>query len=74
MPVLWCAKERTIVNNESSEIVRMLNAEFNQLAANPGLDLYPEDARQAIDEVGQQGSLNPRRLRGRPTARAKAGV
>ncbi|KAL0037851.1 hypothetical protein WJX79_001928 [Trebouxia sp. C0005] len=51
VPVLWDKKEKTIVNNESSEIMRMFNSEFNNIAKNPDLDLYPEDLRSAIDEV-----------------------
>ncbi|GLC40101.1 hypothetical protein PLESTM_000993200 [Pleodorina starrii] len=51
VPVLWDTKERTIVNNESSEILRMLNSEFNHVAKNPGLDLYPEALRAAIDDL-----------------------
>lgn len=51
MPVLWDKQERTIVNNESSEIIRMLNSEFQGQAAHPGLDLYPEDLREKIDAV-----------------------
>lgn len=39
-----------IVNNESSEIIRMLNTEFNELAKNPGLDLYPAELRAQIDD------------------------
>ena len=40
------------MNNESSEILRMLNSEFNHLATkNQELDLYPEHLRKAIDEV-----------------------
>lgn len=39
VPVLWDKKTGRIVNNESSEILRMLNAEFNELATNPALDL-----------------------------------
>lgn len=53
VPVLWDKKKGTIVNNESAEIVRMLNSEFNELSSNPGLDLYPEDLRAAIDEANE---------------------
>lgn len=51
MPVLFDKQTNTIVNNESSEIIRMLNSEFNQFAKNPELDLYPENLRPVIDEV-----------------------
>eukprot|EP00668_Euglena_longa_P038219 GGOE01049210.1.p1 GENE.GGOE01049210.1~~GGOE01049210.1.p1 ORF type:complete len:349 (-),score=106.64 GGOE01049210.1:176-1195(-) len=51
VPVLWDSKERTIVNNESADIIRMLNSEFNHLARNPDLDLYPEPLRKDIDEI-----------------------
>lgn len=50
--MLWDKKEGVIVNNESSEILRMFNASFNDLAKNPELDLYPEALRAKIDEVG----------------------
>lgn len=43
VPVLWDTKTKKIVNNESSEIVRMLNSEFNQVAKNPELDLAPKE-------------------------------
>ena len=39
------------MNNESAEIVRMLNSEFNDFASNPTLDLYPEALRAKIDEA-----------------------
>ncbi len=39
------------MNNESSEIIRMLNSEFNEFAKNPGLNLYPEVYRAKINEV-----------------------
>jgi len=42
VPILWDKKTATIVNNESSEIIRILNTGFNAFAKNPGLDLYPE--------------------------------
>jgi len=51
VPVLWDKKTQTIVNNESSEIIRMLNSEFNEYATNKELDLYPSNLRTNIDEV-----------------------
>jgi len=50
VPVLWDKKEKTVVNNESSEIIRMLNSEFNEYADN-SVDYCPEDLRNEIDEV-----------------------
>jgi glutathionyl-hydroquinone reductase len=50
VPVLWDRETRTIVNNESSEIIRMLNAEFDEFG-NAALDLYPAALRSAIDET-----------------------
>jgi putative glutathione S-transferase len=54
VPVLWDKRERTIVNNFSSEIVRMLGAAFDAFAARPGLDLYPEPLRPAIDRWNER--------------------
>jgi len=50
VPVFWDRETRTIVNNESSEIIRMLNSEFDEFG-NAALDLYPEALRGAIDEA-----------------------
>eukprot|EP00540_Astrosyne_radiata_P020886 CAMPEP_0116829010 /NCGR_PEP_ID=MMETSP0418-20121206/3959_1 /TAXON_ID=1158023 /ORGANISM="Astrosyne radiata, Strain 13vi08-1A" /LENGTH=324 /DNA_ID=CAMNT_0004457933 /DNA_START=18 /DNA_END=992 /DNA_ORIENTATION=- len=53
VPILWDKEKETIVSNESSEIIRMLNSEFNQYATNPDLDLYPEGLRDAINSVNE---------------------
>ncbi|CAK5009631.1 unnamed protein product [Aphanomyces euteiches] len=53
VPVLWDTKLHTIVNNESSEIIRMLNKEFNQWSSHPALDLYPQELAPAIDEINE---------------------
>ncbi|MEE8236279.1 MAG: glutathione S-transferase family protein, partial [Gammaproteobacteria bacterium] len=50
VPVLWDKKERTIVNNESSEIIRMFNSAFDAIGALDG-DYYPEGLRDEIDEL-----------------------
>lgn len=54
VPVLWDKKTGTVVNNESSEIIRMLNKEFNAFCATEeqrNLDLYPQSLAKEIDEV-----------------------
>jgi putative glutathione S-transferase len=50
VPVLWDRETQTIVNNESAEIIVMLNDQFNQWATQPALDLYPEDLRDTVEE------------------------
>ncbi|ESR23153.1 glutathione S-transferase family protein [Lutibaculum baratangense] len=54
VPTLWDKKRGTIVSNESSEIIRMLNTAFDAFAENPALDLYPEHLRGRIDEVNER--------------------
>lgn len=51
VPVLWDKTLGTIVNNESSEIIRFLNSEFQALCTHPQIDLYPSSLRAAIDET-----------------------
>ncbi|GAA5826930.1 hypothetical protein JCM3770_006309 [Rhodotorula araucariae] len=52
VPVVWDKKTERIVNNESSEIIRFFNSEFNSLLddEHAKLDLYPESARAEIDD------------------------
>ncbi len=50
VPVLWDKQRRTIVNNESPEILRMLSTVFAPLAAHP-VELYPEGLAVEIDEL-----------------------
>lgn len=50
VPVLWDKKKRTIVNNESSEIIRMLNSAFDDYAKSD-IDYYPDSLRQDIDTI-----------------------
>ena len=50
VPVLWDKKEQTIVNNESSEIIRMLNTAFNEWG-DASLDFYPPALRGEIDTI-----------------------
>jgi putative glutathione S-transferase len=52
VPLLWDKKQQTIVNNESSEIIRMLNSAFDAFA-NDGVDFYPQALRAEIDEVNE---------------------
>lgn len=58
VPVLWDKKTETIVNNESSDIIRMFYNEFDDLLPEeyremnrPGGGFYPEDLRVQIDET-----------------------
>ena len=53
VPVLWDKKRGTIVNNESAEIVRMMNSGFGDLA-DQSVDLYPEDLRAEIDALNER--------------------
>jgi putative glutathione S-transferase len=50
VPVLWDRQRATIVNNESADIIRMLNSAFDHLGAKPG-DYYPVALRSEIDAI-----------------------
>jgi Glutathione S-transferase, N-terminal domain len=57
VPVLWDKKTETIVNNESSKIIRMFYTEFDGLLLpemrRPGGGLYPEHLRPEIDAMNE---------------------
>ncbi len=53
VPVLWDKQRRTVVSNESSEIIRMFNTAFDGCGAND-LDLYPEPLRAEIDALNER--------------------
>src|SRR5262245_59239012 len=54
VPVLWDTETCSIVNNESSEIIRMLNSALDAFAARRLPDLYPEGLRAEIDAVNER--------------------
>jgi putative glutathione S-transferase len=53
VPTLWDKKTKRIVNNESSEIIRMFNSEFNALTGDR-TDFYPASLRAEIDAVNER--------------------
>nr|6GZF_A Chain A, Glutathione S-transferase [Natrialba magadii ATCC 43099]6GZF_B Chain B, Glutathione S-transferase [Natrialba magadii ATCC 43099] len=50
VPVLWDTEEDTIVNNESEEIMRMFDTEFDEFADHT-VDLYPEGYQEKVDQI-----------------------
>jgi len=59
VPVLWDKQRRTIVNNESADILRMLNTGFGTLASH-AYDFYPAALATEIDALNERiyGALN----------------
>ncbi len=53
VPVLWDKQTGMIVNNESSEIIRMFNSAFDGVGATEG-DYYPENLRSEIDAINDR--------------------
>ncbi|WVR09770.1 hypothetical protein IAU60_006846 [Kwoniella sp. DSM 27419] len=55
VPVVWDKKTNSLVNNESSEIIRFFNTAFNDEISGKEkeLDLYPEELRKEIDELNE---------------------
>jgi glutathionyl-hydroquinone reductase len=50
VPVLWDSKTKTIVNNESAEIIVILNSALNEYASHSTVDLYPDSLKASIDQ------------------------
>jgi putative glutathione S-transferase len=57
VPVLWDKQRKTIVNNESAEIIRMLNSAFDAFT-NVHTDYYPQELRAEIDRLNEQVYAN----------------
>ncbi|MCC6887166.1 MAG: glutathione S-transferase family protein [Hyphomicrobiales bacterium] len=53
VPTLWDKERRTIVNNESSEIIRMFNSAFERYTEDQA-DYYPLPLREEIDQVNER--------------------
>jgi len=53
VPILWDLQRETIVSNESSEIIRMLNSAFDGITGNTD-DYWPEELRDAIEPVNER--------------------
>jgi putative glutathione S-transferase len=54
VPVLWDKQTNTIVNNESAEIIVMLNSGLDRFAKNSQLNLYPEELREEIEQWNEK--------------------
>jgi putative glutathione S-transferase len=52
VPVLWDKETETIVNNESAEIIRIFNSEFNAFTSEK-YDYYPQELQQQIDRTNE---------------------
>ncbi len=54
VPVLWDKQTNTIVNNESAEIIIILNSQLNQFANNSQVNLYPEELKEEIEQWNEK--------------------
>ena len=55
VPIIWDTKTETIVNNESSEIIRIFNTEFDSIIdeKHRGVTYYPDELKKEIDELNE---------------------
>lgn len=54
VPILWDEQTNTIVNNESAEIIEILNSQFDVYAKHPDCDLYPAALKETIDRWNEK--------------------
>ena len=54
VPTLWDTRTGRVVNNESADIIRMLNREFDAVADRPEVDLEPDDLRNEIERINER--------------------
>ena len=54
VPILWDDRTNTIVNNESAEIIEILNSQFNQFATKSDRDLYPQNLQEKCDRWNEK--------------------
>jgi len=54
VPALWDRTTKSIVNNESADLLRMMNEAFAAVASGSGPDLYPAALRMEIDALGEE--------------------
>lgn len=48
VPMLWDSSQKRVVNNESADIIEILNSDFNEFAGKPALDLAPAELREEM--------------------------
>ena len=51
VPILWDKKTEQTVNNESPDIIKMINSQFNSLSTLNYPDIYPKELQKEIDEA-----------------------
>ncbi len=54
VPMLWDTQTRSVVNNESADIIEILNSQFDRFSLQPQLDLAPIDLTEAIDRWNEE--------------------
>ncbi len=53
VPTLWDTRDGSVVNNESADVMRMLESQFDAFAEHPERDYYPVELREQVDEINE---------------------